>query len=189
MEFVAGGFALSLIAVLLRLRYGTRRIALNYKYYSLLCLSILGSILAFIGFLQLSRTPINQNVEYAQILSILSLLAAGIITGYFTFTYEQAASDELLFPTAYSTCFALLFYFVFSLISFYMGKSKHVHSTEAANIVVPIIMWVILLANAFRDFWDYRKGPTKSLPVYLAAPEITQPGQTPPAESEAIDKV
>jgi len=167
MKFVAAGFALSFIAVLLRLLYGTRSIELDAKYYSLLVLSIFGTILAFIGFLQLSRVPVNPGVEYAQILSILSLLAAGIITGYFTFTYEQAASDELLFPTAYSTCFALLFYFVFALISFYMGKSRHVHSTEAANIVVPIIMWVILLANAFRDFWDYRKGPLKPSPVYI----------------------
>lgn len=167
MYFVAVGFSLSLIAVLLRLLYRTRRIRLDYKYYSLLCLSIVGSLLAFIGFLQLSRTPINESVEYAQILSILSLLAAGIITGYFTFTYEQAASDELLFPTAYSTCFALLFYFVFSVICFYMGKSRHVHNTEGANIFVPVIMGVILLANAFRDFWDYRKGPEKSSPVYI----------------------
>lgn len=163
MSFVAAGFALSLIAVLFRLAYGTRNIKLDRKYYALLLISLIGTFLAFSGFRQLAGVPINETVDYSQILTVLSLLAAGIITGYFTFTYEQSAPDERFLPTALSTCFALLFYLVFGAISFYMGKSKQIHSTEGANTVGPLIMWVLLLANSFHDFWDYRKFPKVQL--------------------------
>jgi NADH:ubiquinone oxidoreductase subunit 2 (subunit N) len=163
MSFVAVGFALSLIAVLLRLAYGTRNIKLDRKYYTLLLISLIGTFLAFSGFRQLAGVAINETVDYSQILTVLSLLAAGIITGYFTFTYEQSAPDERFLPTALSTCFALLFYLVFGAISFYMGKSKDIHSTEGANTVGPLIMWVLLLANSFHDFWDYRKFPKVQL--------------------------
>lgn len=159
MLLVAFGFALSLLAVLLRLRYKTRKIVLDRKYYLLLALSVAGTVLAFIGFLLLARVPVNETVDYSQILTVLSLLAAGIITGYFTFTYEQSAGDELALTTALSSGFAFLFYFTFGSISFYMGKSKQIHSTECANIIGPVIMWVLLLANSFHDFWDYRKAP------------------------------
>ncbi len=161
---------LSFFAVLLRLAYGTRNIILDWRYYALLLLSLFGTLVAYLGFRQLAGVPVNEMVDYSQILTVLSLLAAGIITGYFTFTYEQSAADERFLPTALSTCFALLFYLVFGAISFYMGKSKQIHSTEGANTVGPIIMWVLLLANSFHDFWDYRKGPPQGLTRPLDKP-------------------
>jgi hypothetical protein len=160
MLLVALGFGLSVVAVLLRLTYGTRRIKLNLKYYTLLLISITGTFLAYLGFKRLAAVAVNEAVDYSQILTVLSLLAAAIITGYFTFTYEQSAADERFLPTALSTLFVLLFYLVFGSISFYMGKSKQIHTTEGANTVGPLIMWVLLLANSFHDFWDYRKPPT-----------------------------
>jgi hypothetical protein len=159
MYLVAFGFGLSLTAVLLRITYRTRNINLDRKYYALLLISVIGTFVAYLGFRQLAAVAVNEAVDYSQILTVLSLLAAGIITGYFTFTYEQSAPDERFLPTALSTCFAVLFYLVFGAISFYMGKSKQIHSTEGANTVGPIIMWVLLLANSFHDFWDYRKFP------------------------------
>lgn len=159
MLLVVLGFGLSLTAVLLRLTYGTRKIKLDYWYYSLLLVSVVGTLVAYLGFRELASVVVNEAVDYSQILTVLSLLAAGIITGYFTFTYEQSAADERFLPTALSTLFALLFYLTFGSISFYMGKSKQIHSTEGANTVGPIIMWVLLLANSFHDFWDYRKPP------------------------------
>jgi hypothetical protein len=159
MLLVALGFGLSVIAVLLRLTYRTRKIKLDYKYYILLLISVIGTFLAYLGFRQLAAVAVNEMVDYSQILTVLSLLAAAIITGYFTFTYEQSAADELFLPTALSTSFVLLFYLVFGSISFYMGKSKQIHTTEGANTVGPLIMWVLLVANSFHDFWDYRKPP------------------------------
>ena len=159
MYFVVFGFLLSLVAVLLRLVYGTRRIPLDGKYYGLLLISVIGTFLAYLGFRELASVAVNESVDYSQILTVLSLLAAGIITGYFTFTYEQSAADERFLLSLLSTCFALLFYLTFGSISFYMGKSKQIHSTEGANTVGPLIMWALLLANSFHDFWDYRKGP------------------------------
>ena len=157
MCLVAAGFALSFLAVLLRLAYRTRFIKLGPKYYALLFISVIGTFVAYLGFKQLTGEAVNEAVDYSEILTVLSLLAAGIITGYFTFTYEQSAEEERFLPTALSTCFALLFYLTFGAISFYMGKSKQIHSTEGANSVGPVIMWVLLLANSFHDFWDYRK--------------------------------
>jgi hypothetical protein len=156
--FVIAGFCLSLLAVLLRaFLYQTRDIKLGRKYYILLLLSVLGTIFAGVGLLQLTHVEINEGVDYSHILTVLSLLAAGIITGYFTFTYQDAAEDERFLPTAISICFVLLFYLVFAAISFYMGKSKQIHSAEGAIILGPVIMWALLLANAFYDFWDYRE--------------------------------
>jgi len=164
MLLVAFGFALSLLAVLWRLTYRTRYIDLDFKYYFLLLVSVLGTFLAFLGFRELASGAINEtNLDYSQILTVLSLLAAGIITGYFTFTYEQSAEDERPLTTALSSGFAFLFYFTFASISFYMGKSKQIHGAEGANIVGPIIMWVLLLANSLHDFWDYRKAQPKTV--------------------------
>ena len=97
-------------------------------------------------------------MDYSQILTVLSLLAAAIITGFFTFTFTEAAPDKHLMPSAISSCFVVLFYLVFAAISFYMGKSGHIHNAPYATCVVPMIMWVLLVANVVYDFWDYRDG-------------------------------
>lgn len=156
LSFIAFGFILSLIAFIIRGLKARRDWKLGWKYYGLLALSVVGSIFAFIGFLQLSHaTP--DNVDYAQVLIVLSLLTSGIISGYFNFTFDQAALDEKFFPSALSICFILLFYLVFTAISFYIGKSSRLHEAEWANIIAPLIMMILLIAIAVREFWDYRK--------------------------------
>jgi cytochrome bd-type quinol oxidase subunit 2 len=153
---VALGFVLSLVAFILRGLKARTEWNLDWKYYRLLALSVFGSVLAFIGFLLFSHgTP--DTVDYSQILTVFSLLASGMIAGYFSFTFEQAADDEQFFPFALSTCFILLFYLVFAAISFYIGKSSRIQSIEGANIIAPVIMGMLLLAISVREFWDYRK--------------------------------
>ena len=154
------GLTLALLSTLLRATlYNNREIPLNRKYYGLMCLSLAGSIFGVIGFFQLAQTAIDTSgVDYSQILTVLSLLAAAIVTGFFTFTFTEAASDELLMPSAISACFTILFYLAFAAISFYMGKSSHIHNAPYAMFVVPTIMWVLLVANSLYDFWDYRDG-------------------------------
>ena len=97
-------------------------------------------------------------VDYSQILTVLSLLATGIITGFFTFTFQDAAHDERWLATAISICFALLFYTVFGALSLYVGRSAHIRAAEYAASLLPLLMCLLLLANALYDFWDYRDG-------------------------------
>ena len=153
---VALGFALSLVAFILRGLRPRRNWGLDRQYYGLLGLSVFGSVLAFIGFLRFSHGTPNTG-DYSQFLTVLALLASGIISGYFNFTFDQAAEDEKFFPSALSICFILLFYLVFTAISFYIGKSNKIHDVEGANIIAPLIMLILLVAIAVREFWDYRK--------------------------------
>jgi hypothetical protein len=164
-SFVALGFVLSLAAFLLRASKRRTGWNLNFKYYRLLILSVVGSVFAFVGFLRFSHGTVN-DVDYSQILTVFSLLASGMIAGYFSFTFEQAADDERFFPFALSTCFILLFYLVFAAISFYMGKSRRIQSIEGANIIAPVIMGMLLLAISVREFWDYRKAQSGRLCPY-----------------------
>lgn len=158
MYLVIIGFSLAFLAIILRaVILQTRKTKLDLKYYAFLSLSVIGSVIAGFGFSQLAQTEVNENFDYSQILTVISLLAAGIITGNFTFTYEEMAEDEIFITTLISICFTFLFYFVFAAISFYMGKSKQIHSVEGAVLIGPIIMWALLLANALYDFWDFRK--------------------------------
>jgi hypothetical protein len=156
--FVGAGFFLSLIAFILRGLKARIDWGLDCKYYSLLGLSVLGSVLAFIGFLKFSH-GIPDKVDYTQTLTVMALLTSGIIAGYFNFTFDQAADDEKFFPSALSICFILLFHLVFAAISFYIGKSERIHEVEGANVIAPLIMLILLVAIAVREFWDYRKGP------------------------------
>jgi hypothetical protein len=155
---VGTGILLALLSMVLRATlYPGREISLDRKYYALLCISLTGSVFGLLGFFHLSQEPIDSSgIDYSQILTVLSLLAAAIITGYFTFTYTEAASDERLLPSAISACFVLLFYLVFGALSFYMGKSAHIHNAPYSAYIGSAIMWVLLVANALCDFWDYR---------------------------------
>jgi len=145
--------------------FNGRAMPLSRKFYALLACSLAGSLLAFRGFYELANscpvptlpTPAN-TADYSQILTVLSLLAAGIVTGFFTFTFQDAANDERWIATAISVCFAVLFYAVFGALSIYIGLSPHVRASEHATIILPPIMWLLLAANVLYDFWDYRDG-------------------------------
>jgi len=157
---VALGGTLAFVAVLCRFGFyaQSRIIKFGWKYYLCILMSFLGTILAAIGFyLLVTQTPINAKQDYSQILGVLSLLAAGIITGFFTFSYVNVSDDEVILPTCISCCFVVLFYLVFLAISYYVGRSSATHNIENVEGVVPGIMWLLLVANMIYDFLDYRK--------------------------------
>jgi hypothetical protein len=154
------GLILGFGSVILRtILFTSRKITLDKKYYGLIGLSLLGSAVGSWGYHDLISGNVDTATDYSQILSVLSLLAAGIITGFFTFTFTHAAEDERVLASAISACFVLLFYIVFAALSFYMGKSPHIHRAAYSNIVGPLIMWLLLVANTLFDFWDYREEP------------------------------
>jgi hypothetical protein len=160
MYYVFDGFLLALCSTILRaILYNKKNFEMDRKYYSLLLLSLIGSVLGYIGFFQLAQSPIDASgLDYSQILTVLSLLAAAIVTGFFAFTFTEAADDEIQITTAILICFVVLFYLVFAAISFYSGKSANIHNAPYAMSIIPTIMWVLLVANALFDFWDYRDG-------------------------------
>jgi hypothetical protein len=144
----------------------TREIELKWKYGLCIGLSLLGTVPAAIGFyLVIGETPIHPKQDYSQILGILSLLAAGTITGFFTFSYQNVRKDEVALPTFLSVSFATMFYLIFSGICLYMGKSESIHNVEAAAQYVPAIMWLLLLANVMYDFLDYRTNEESKPPA------------------------
>lgn len=157
MLLVAAGFGLCLSVLLIR--------AIIYKkdesewkcYYCFLALCIVASFIAFLGFNKLASAPTGTGADYSSVLTILSLLAAGIIAGFFVFSHTERAHNEKFFPNAIAICFMGLFYLLFGAVSFYIGKSEDIHIAERITILIPFIMWVILVVNTLFDFWDYRE--------------------------------
>lgn len=82
---VALGLALNITSIVLRaVLYDGRKIKLELKYYGIMGISLLGTFSGLFGFLALSNGEIDSSKnDYSQILTILSLLAAAIVTGFF----------------------------------------------------------------------------------------------------------
>jgi xanthine/uracil permease len=154
------GLILGFGSVILRtILFTSRKITLDKKYYGLIGLSLLGSAVGSWGYHDLISGNVDTATDYSQILSVLSLLAAGIIAGFFTFTFTQAADDERVLTSLISGCFVVLFYTVFAALSYYMGKSAHIHNAAYTSFVGPFIMGLLLVGNTLFDFWDYREVP------------------------------
>ncbi len=150
------GFTLQFVAILIRaIAYRNQNFAVNWKYALLTLLSINGCVLTLVGFIVLAHSPAQIGVDYSVILTVLSLISAGIISGFFTFSYQEAGKNDKYFPNIISVCFTLLFYLLFGAVSFYIGKSEEIHKAEYASTIVPIIMALILAVNTLFDFWDY----------------------------------
>ena len=148
----------SVTSIILRaMLHKTRNFDYGLKDWLILGLSIIGNIIALFGFFNLSTGPANPCVDYSSVLTILSLLSAGVIAGNFTFSYQEAAADERLLPNLISACFTILFLFLFGSVSFYMGKSAQVSRAEGIAMLGPTIMFLILITNTIFDFWDYRE--------------------------------
>jgi hypothetical protein len=148
----------SVTSIILRaMLHETRNFDYSLKDWLILGLSIIGNVIALFGFFKLSTGPANPSVEYSSVLTILSLLSAGVIAGNFTFSYQEAAADERLLPNLISSCFTILFLFLFGSVSFYMGKSAQVSRAEEITILGPLIMFLIMITNTIFDFWDYRE--------------------------------
>ena len=150
------GFILQLLAVAIRATvYRNQHFTLSWSYAFLTILSIIGCVFAFVGFTIFAHAAVHPGVDYGIILTVLALLSAGIIAGFFTFSYQEAGNNDKCFPNFISIGFTLLFYLLFGAVSFYIGKSEQIHKVEYASTIVPIIMALILAVNSLFDFWDY----------------------------------
>ena len=67
-------------------------------YKRTLIASIVGSTIAFFGFVLLIINPDKSCTDYNIILTVLSLLSAGIISGFFSFSYQKAHKEERCLP-------------------------------------------------------------------------------------------
>ncbi|HEV7645805.1 MAG TPA: hypothetical protein VGO50_17835 [Pyrinomonadaceae bacterium] len=134
----------------------------KWWYYLCATLAMFGTGLAALGFfLLISDTPYVQTAgkaapAYSSAIGILSILAAGVTAGFFSFTYNNVGGKEVVLPTLISVCFVIMFYLVFGAISFYMGRDKGIHDIEFITPLGTIIMWLLLAANVGYDFLDYR---------------------------------
>ncbi|MFN5027956.1 MAG: hypothetical protein ACK5D9_02310 [Burkholderiales bacterium] len=91
MLFIIVGVLTSISALAIRAQtFPSRRILLASRYWILLIQSLLGTCLACVGFYQLATVlpapvlPVSTNMpDYGQVLTVLSLLATAIVTGFF----------------------------------------------------------------------------------------------------------
>jgi hypothetical protein len=102
----------------------------------------------------IAKMPIT-GADFDSVLSILSLLAAGVIAGKFAFSYHEVASGERPLATALSVLIVLLFYVLFGAVSYYSGASETVSAAPKIELVIPAIMAIILFSNTLHDYWDY----------------------------------
>ncbi len=126
-------------------------------FWGPLVVCVIANVIAYWGFWTLASGPVDESVNYGSILSVLSLLSAGVIAGNFAFTHQEAASDEAVIVTIIACCFVSLFYLLFAGVCFYSGKSIDIQSAPGAAELIPTIVFVILLVNTFYEFWDYRE--------------------------------
>jgi len=128
-------------------------------FWGPLVVCVIANIIAYWGFWTLASGPADESVNYGSILSVLSLLSAGVIAGNFAFTHQEAASDETVIVTIIASCLISLFYMLFASVCFYSGKSIDIQSAPGAAVLIPTIVFVILLVNTFYEFWDFREEP------------------------------
>lgn len=94
-------------------------------------------------------------MNYSSVLTILSLLAAGVIAGKFAFSHHEVASDERPLATALSILIVLLFYVLFGAVAYYSGISDGVSTAPLVEFLIPSIMGIVLISNTLHDYWDY----------------------------------
>lgn len=159
------GMIVAVVAIILRAFFfrKSRHFEFGWHYYLCISMSMFGTVLAALGyFLLITESPVgtapptNTTSDYSPILSVLSILAAGITAGFFAFSYNDMGNEEIILPTLLSICFVILFYVVFGALSLYMGRSRQVHFAEYVSVFGPLIMWMLLAANVAYDYLDYR---------------------------------
>ena len=129
------------------------------KFWAPLVACMLANLIAYFGFLEMASGPPDITADYGSIVSVLSLLSAGVIAGNFAFTHQEAAMDEDVIVTAIAILFIVLFYLLFAGVCFYAGKSVDIQNATGAAKLIPTIVFVILLVNTLFEHWDFREEP------------------------------
>lgn len=143
-------------AIIYRTRFCSPEIAIsNYRFYSPLLLCIACDCIAAFGFSALFKGIPAESGQYSPVLTILSLLAAGVIAGKFSFSHHETSSDEKWLTSSLYLLIVLLFYVIFGAVSYYAGLTKSVSAAPGIQVIIPLIMAIILIANTIEDYWDY----------------------------------
>ena len=157
------GFSISFITLILRAILIPRQESILKGKMCCFCIMIGFSILsipfAIFGYSCLIRSPINEANDYSLIIATLSLLSVGVIAGFFRFTFGEARKENVTFilSNAVAISFNTIFYFLFGLVCYCIGRSTHTETIGDVSFFVPAIMGVILVANTLFDYWDYVK--------------------------------
>lgn len=153
---VALGFVVHGVGILFRARLCTPAIPVKSpRYWLPLLASLAGDLLGGLGFLLLIQTAQPQETEYGDVLTVLSLLAAGVIAGKFAFSHQETAEDERALTAALSIIILFLFYSLFGAVSYYGGLSPDFRAAPMIEMIIPIIMVAVLFANTIHDYWDF----------------------------------
>lgn len=156
LTYVIAGCFINVCMIILRAIFIERcSNSVPLSFWLFLSISSSAILMSTYGFYLFISLPKNCSNDYTLILTILSLLSAGIISGFFTFSYNRSSKEERFLPNALAICFTTLFYLLFGAVSYYMGKSQLIESVEYVNILGAVIMGFILMGNLFFDFWDY----------------------------------
>jgi len=158
------GALVSLISLYVRCKFKRPEADENRKFRNCLLGSLASVILAAVGLIMLLQGDTVCGKDNSTILNVLALLSAGVISGFFGFSYEKANTQgsgasklKALLPDLLSICFTMLFFLLFGSICYYMGQSQEVHETNGIYLLVPSIMVMILLGNVLFDYWDYTR--------------------------------
>lgn len=156
MWFVAAAFLIYLVTIIFRTALCTPTIAVsNPRYWIPLSVALLADGVAGYGFNVLMQRSPTPDTSYSAVLTILSLLAAGVIAGRLAFSHQEIAQDERALGTSLSVLLALLLFLLFGAVAYYAGLSSDISAAPDIHIVIPVIMGVLLLANTVSDYWDY----------------------------------
>lgn len=128
--------------------------------------SIAGVFVATIGFYPLLFCQIKTIEKPEAILTVLSILSAGTIAGFFTFSYGKAAGSinfsskilpnpEKFFPNLISFCFQATFYLLFTAVSYFVGKSCFSYASPYLEWVILFFIFLTLVSVIAFDYWDY----------------------------------
>jgi len=154
MYYVINGFLLALTAISLRAAlFPGRKVTDCRLYFGLKVLAIFSTVIAGLGFSCMAHAPADvSGADYSQVLSLLGVLAAAALIGFFTY---KSSGTGAIGQTVASASFMGLFYLLFGAISFYLGMSTSMHQASGMGSLLPFIMWVFLVVNVLLDFADY----------------------------------
>jgi len=158
MNWIIAAAIVSTLCIIIRgFMYTSRDFSIDFRWWLLVFCAMIPNVLVYIGLHNLLVCTENTGVDHSSILSVLSLLSAGVIAGNFAFSYQDASDDEIILPNAISLVFVNLFYLLFGAVTYYFAESTDVLSVSGFTWILPTIMTLILTANTLNNYWDYRE--------------------------------
>jgi purine-cytosine permease-like protein len=169
------GFLMTAIALVFRDRFFGEKEQRWYNWnkreiWACVVLWILGSTIAALGWALLAHGGQGEACEnvteagYADVLTVLSLLAAGAIAGWCAVEYQEFDPSETHLLNVIAGLFVAVFYVLFTAICYYLGKNPRTRDVQGIHWVIPLTMWLILLVFALIDIADYRPTDKKRRP-------------------------